>query len=82
MTREAFDNFVAEVRARGFTRVRTYGGAIPLESWRPYGLFGGKNDPAGTRENTLRFDWIDESRARDGDGAKFPFVNGVWEFLP
>jgi hypothetical protein len=55
MTEEEFQAFVEEVKGKGFTHVKTYGGILPLDKWFPYGLFGGVNSDRGSESITY---WV------------------------
>jgi len=81
-TPELWEAFRSEVRARGFNFVLTYGGAIPLDEWTPYGLLGGVNDPNWTSSvsHGMVFTWIGENCVTDCDKPTSPFIGGVWEF--
>lgn len=81
MTKAEFDSFIAELREKGFTHVKTYGGALKLSDWRPYGAFGGLNP--GIEHQIGGFQWIGENRAADY-AAQDPagaLVTGVWTFV-
>lgn len=77
-----FREFVSEVKSRGFTHVMTYGGPVALDEWHPYGLFGGVNDKDDTYVSpTMRWTWVTECSARDGDAPDPPLAAGVWAFV-
>lgn len=80
MTREDFNAFLDDARARGFTHVISHAGPEPLEDWHPYGAFGGSNP--GIERTLGGFTWLDDHRAADY-AAKDPagaLTNGVWTF--
>ena len=81
MTREQFDRFVAAVKARGFTHVRSGGELVPLAEWRPYGAFDGCNP--GIEEHIGGFEWLGATSVADYPPlSERPVtgVCGVWTF--
>ena len=81
MNRVQFDAFVSDVMARGYSNVRTGGGLLPLDRWRPYGVFDGGNP--GIEQHIAGFQWLDDCRAADMPVTEYPgTVSGVWEFVP
>lgn len=39
------EELIAELKARGYTKVITYGGPVPIDEWDPYGLTTINYDP-------------------------------------
>jgi hypothetical protein len=56
MSRRQFEAFVRSVQARGFNRVLTHCGPLPIEKWRPVNLFWGHG--AGLDPFCAGFDWV------------------------
>jgi len=81
MTRDEFDTFCLEVRARGFDSVVTGGGVQRLEQWLPYGAFAGSNP--GIEKHMKGFMWLPPNQAVDipvSDPG--PHIGiGVWTFV-
>ena len=83
-------DIVSQAKARGFTHVMTYGGPMPLDTWEPYGILradgtrGINNQMATWSHIPPLFQWIDDSRVRDGAGLpapEWPLRGGIWEFV-
>ena len=63
MTPDEFDNFCDEVRFRGFNSVETSAGILPLDQWRPYGVFDGCKP--GIEKYIKGFEWVPPNGAVD-----------------
>ena len=82
MTRHEFDHFCDEVRLRGFDSVKTNAGVLPLDQWRPYGIFDGCNPSI---EKYLKgFEWVPPNRAVDlplDPPSPRNLLLGLWTFF-
>lgn len=78
MTRLEFDRFIADCRSRGFNYVKTSGGQMPLEDWRPYGSFDGGNP--GIEKYIGGFEWLDDNQVADypAEEPHATSFTGVW----
>jgi hypothetical protein len=80
MTRSQLDQFCESARKRGFDRVLTRDGPVPLARWRPWGVFC---DDYGRFERFLGgLHWVLPNIARDVPTTERWLALGVWTFLP
>jgi hypothetical protein len=81
MTREQFEAFCAEVRARRFDSVVSEGGrAVPLKRRRPFGAFGGCN-PGIEEHMGDGFIWISAIEAYAIPVPPYGLADYVWTSL-
>ena len=79
MHRKEFEHFRISVKARGFDRVLTLGGLVPVGEWRPWGVF---RDPAVEHERFYGgLHWMLPNFARDVPMSIRWIALGVWTFL-
>jgi len=75
---------VAEAEGRGFSHVLTYGGAVALADWTPYGGISGTTPGSA---GPWQGEWIGPETVRDlppvnADGLELLGALGVWTFTP